>query len=205
MLSRRARRRRCAAASDHTVKDYMSDKTEHYVDNQKFLAALISYRHKCKLAKKHRRAKPRIPEYIGDCFLKIANGLSTKPNFINYTFREDMVADGVENCLVYMHNFNPQKSKNPFGYFTSIIYYAFVRRIQRERKHTYLRYKLIEDAVHHGDTRARTDNSGHYHVDGALLSYENVQDFIQRFDEYRSRRQQTRRTATAATEGVFGA
>jgi hypothetical protein len=178
--------------------------TEHYVDNEKFLRALINYRHKCKLAKKHKRSKPRTPEYLGECFLNIANGLSTKPNFINYTFREDMVADGVENCLVYMHNFNPQKSKNPFGYFTSIIYYAFVRRIQRERKHTYLRYKLIEDAVNHGDTRTLTDSSGHYHVDGSLLSYENVQEFIQKYDDYRSRRQQTRRAAEP-TVGVFDA
>ena len=176
-----------------------------YVNNADFLAAIKEYKEKVKYAEDNGLPKPIVSNYIGDCILKIATHLSYKPNFINYTFREDMVADGVENCLVYMHNFNPQKSKNPFGYFTSIIYYAFVRRIQRERKHTYLRYKLIEDAVHHGDTRARTDNSGHYHVDGALLSYENVQDFIQRFDEYRSRRQQTRRTATAATEGVFGA
>jgi len=180
----------------------MASPTEHYVDNDKFLRALISYRHKCKLAKKNKRSKPRVPEYIGDCFLKIANGLSTKPNFINYTFREDMVADGVENCLVYMHNFNPQKSKNPFGYFTSIIYYAFVRRIQRERKHTYLRYKLIEDAVHQGDTRTRMNEHGHYHVDGTMLSYDNVQEFIQRYDEYRSRRQKTRR-ASAQAQGVF--
>lgn len=176
--------------------------TEHYVDNDKFYQAIRDYWHKCKRAKKLKRAKPRIPEYIGDCFLKIANGLSTKPNFVNYTFREDMVADAVENCLTYMHNFDPKKGTNPFGYFTSIAYYAFVRRIQRERKHTYLRYKLIEDAVHHGDTRARKDDHGHYHVDGTLLSYENVQDFIRRYDAYRSRRQQTRRGITS-TQGVF--
>lgn len=180
----------------------MTDTTEHYVDNEKFLRALIAYRRKCKTFRKNRRGKPRVTEYIGECFLKIAQGLSTKPNFINYTFREDMIADGVENCLVYMHNFNPQKSKNPFGYFTSIIYYAFIRRIQRERKHTYLRYKLIEDAVHHGDTRGLTDTTGHYHVDGTLLSYDNVQDFIQRYDEYRNRRQQTRRSPSSS-EGVF--
>ena len=77
-------------------------------------------------------------------FLKIANGLSHKPNFMNYTFREDMVSDGIENCLQYIHNFNPNKSNNPFAYFTQIIYYAFIRRIQREKKQTHVKNKLIE-------------------------------------------------------------
>ena len=81
--------------------------------------------------------KPRVSNYIGECFLKIANGLSHKPNFMNYTFKDDMVSDGIENCLQYIHNFNPDKSNNPFAYFTQIIYYAFIRRIQREKnKHT---------------------------------------------------------------------
>ena len=176
----------------------------HYVDNREFLKALIEYRRVCWRAKRRNRSNPQIPEYIGECFLRIATHLSYKPNFINYTFREDMIADGVENCVTYMHNFNPRKSRNPFGYFTSVIYYAFVRRIQRERKHTYLRYKLIEDAVNHGHTRTLTDSSGHYHVDGSLLSYENVQEFIQKYDDYRSRRQQTRRAAEP-TVGVFDA
>lgn len=86
-----------------------------------------------------------------------------------------------------MHNFNPQKSKNPFGYFTSVIYYAFIRRIQREKRHTYLRYKLIEQAVIAGDTRTSMSDAGEYHVDSAMLSFDNVQDFIRRFDEYTDR------------------
>ena len=63
---------------------------------------------------------------------------------MNYTFREDMVSDGIENCLQYIHNFNPNKSNNPFAYFTQIIYYAFIRRIQREKKQTHVKHKLIE-------------------------------------------------------------
>ena len=64
---------------------------------------------------------------------KIANGLSYRPNFINYTYRQEMISDGIENCLQYIHNFDPEKSKNPFAYFTQIIYYAFIRRIQKEK------------------------------------------------------------------------
>jgi len=171
----------------------MSSSGEHYVDNKAFLAALREYRSACRKSKQTNRRMPPVPEFIGECFLRIATHLSYRPNFINYTFREDMISDGVENCLMYMHNFNPRKSKNPFGYFTSVIYYAFVRRIQRERKHTYLKYRLMEDAIISGDTHTSPDGSGHFRVDTEMLSYENVQDFIQRFDEYHDKRRERRR------------
>ena len=76
--------------------------------------------------------------------MKIANGLSYRPNFINYTYKQEMISDGIENCLQYIHNFNPEKSKNPFAYFTQIIYYAFIRRIQKEKKQTHVKHKMIE-------------------------------------------------------------
>lgn len=167
----------------------------HYVDNREFLKSIVLYRRSCFHAKRAGKGIPRVPEYIGECFLKIGTHLSFKPNFVNYTFREDMVSDGVENCLVYMHNFNPRKSKNPFGYFTSVIYYAFVRRIQRERRHTYLRYKLIEEAVIAGDTRTSPSIDGSYHVDSSMLSFDNVQEFIRRFDDYHERMRTRRKTA----------
>ena len=115
----------------------------HYVDNKKFLEAMIEYRDKCEKAKSRNRKKPDVTNYIGECFLKIANHLSYRPNFINYTFRDDMISDGIENCLQYMDNFNPDKSNNPFAYFTQIIYYAFIRRIQKEKKQIQIKSKLI--------------------------------------------------------------
>ena len=121
-------------------------KTEHYVDNKKFLEAMKEYRKLCNKAKREKRNKPPVTDYIGSCFLKIANHLSYRPNFINYTFRDDMISDGIENCLQYLSNFNPRKSKNPFAYFTQIIYYAFIRRIQKEKKQVNIKAKLIEDA-----------------------------------------------------------
>ena len=96
-------------------------KKEHYVDNKAFLAAMIEYRKICNKAKKDKRDKPPVTDYIGECFLKIANHLSYRPNFINYTFRDDMISDGIENCLQYLDNFDPSKSNNPFAYFTQII------------------------------------------------------------------------------------
>ena len=118
----------------------------HYVDNKKFLEAMIEHRERCGKAAKRNRKKPEVTNYIGECFLKIANHLSFRPNFINYTFRDDMISDGIENCLQYMDNFNPDKSKNPFAYFTQIIYYAFIRRIQKEKKQIQIKSKLIANA-----------------------------------------------------------
>ena len=115
----------------------------HYVDNKKFLQAMVEHRLKCQKAEDKKRKKPEVTNYIGECFLKIANHLSYRPNFINYTFRDDMISDGIENCLQYMDNFNPDKSKNPFAYFTQIIYYAFIRRIQKEKKQIQIKSKLI--------------------------------------------------------------
>ena len=119
-------------------------KNAHYVDNKKFLQAMKEWKEKCKDAEEADEELPRISNYIGECFLKIANGLSYRPNFINYTYRQEMISDGIENCLQYIHNFNPEKSKNPFAYFTQIIYYAFIRRIQKEKKQSHVKHKMIE-------------------------------------------------------------
>ncbi len=120
--------------------------TQHYVDNKKFLEAMVLYKDKVNSAKENNRKKPDVTNYIGECFLKIANHLSYRPNFINYTYRDDMISDGIENCLQYMNNFDPNKSTNPFAYFTQIIYYAFIRRIQKEKKQTLVKQKMIQNA-----------------------------------------------------------
>ena len=117
----------------------------HYVDNQRFLEEMTTHQSNIALAKEQGVESPSCPEYIGECFLKIANRLSYRPNFINYAFREEMVSDGIENCIQYMYNFNPDKSKNPFAYFTQIIYYAFVRRIQKEKKQLYIKFKSMQN------------------------------------------------------------
>ena len=119
-------------------------RSEHYVNNKEFLAALIKYREDKEIAQIRGLPKPVIPRYIGECFLKIANHLSFKPNFVNYMFKEDMISDGIENCVQYIHNFDPEKSKNPFAYFTQIIHYAFLRRIQSEKRQLEIKNKIIE-------------------------------------------------------------
>ena len=120
--------------------------TAHYVDNKVFLQAMKDWKEQCEEAEQMGEEKPRVSNYIGECFLKIANHLSYRPNFINYTYRDDMISDGIENCLQYMSNFNPEKSNNPFAYFTQIIYYAFIRRIQKEKKQQDVKAKLIANS-----------------------------------------------------------
>ena len=119
-------------------------KKQHYVNNQEFLAALIKYKDKVAIAEARGLPKPRVDNYIGGCFLKIATHLSYRPNFINYMYKDDMVCDGIENCIQYIDNFDPSKSKNPFAYFTQIVYYAFLRRIAKEKRQMDIKEKILE-------------------------------------------------------------
>ena len=148
-------------------------RSEHYVNNKEFLAALIKYREDKEIAVLQDKPKPPIPRYIGECFLKIANHLSFKPNFVNYMFKEDMISDGIENCVQYIHNFNPEKSQNPFAYFTQIIHYAFLRRIQREKRQLEIKNKILEKS---GYQEVFDDNN---QIDGSNYSdYNSIKDAV---------------------------
>ena len=162
-------------------------KSEHYVNNKELLEALIIYRAKVERSfielngreptkedrSKRWEGKPPITNYLGDCFLKIATHLSYKPNFVNYMFRDDMISDGIENCVQYIHNFDPEKSKNPFAYFTQIIHYAFLRRIQKEKKQLEIKSKIIERTGY--DEVMMVDDSL---LSGASSEYNSIKDAI---------------------------
>lgn len=155
-------------------------KQKHYINNGDFLKALVDYKELCVLAKQEDKQKPSIPNYIGECFMKIAEGLSHKPNFINYPHKDEMIGDGIENCLMYFENFDPNKSKNPFAYFTQIIYYAFLRRIQKEKKQLYVKYKATEQfgILDEGEMMDTDD----VHLRQFEL-YENISEFIETYEE----------------------
>jgi len=145
----------------------------HYVNNKDFLIALIEYKKAIEIAALEGNPKPRITNYLGECFLKIATHLSYKPNFVNYIFKDDMISDGIENCVQYIHNFNPEKSQNPFAYFTQIIHYAFLRRIQKEKKQLEIKNKILERA---GFDQVFTDDNT---IDGANYSdYNSIKDSV---------------------------
>jgi len=120
-------------------------KVLHYVDNKKFFEALVEYRASVLEAQTKGEERPRVTEYIGECFLKIATHLSYKANFINYTYKDDMISDGIENCLTAVIKFDPERGMNPFAYFTQITFFAFVRRIQKEKKQQATKYRLLEN------------------------------------------------------------
>jgi hypothetical protein len=122
----------------------------HYIDNKVFYEEIVKWKQEWNTAKENQTKLPPVTDYIGRCFLAIAERLSYRPNFINYPYRDEMVGDGIENCLMYAANFDPSKSKNPFSYFTQIIYYAFIRRIQKEKKQNYIKFKSIEVAQLNG-------------------------------------------------------
>ena len=130
---------------------------DHYVDNKKFFAEIVAWKELVKEAEDLDDPKPQVTEYIGECFLLIAERLSTRPNFINYPFRDDMVGDAIENCLMYASNFDPDKSSNPFAYFTQITYFAFLRRIKKEKDQDKIKYKLMEAADAKGELAAMLD------------------------------------------------
>lgn len=174
----------------------------HYVNNKELLTAIIEHRKAIKLAKKDKTDAPILSEYIGTCFLKIAEHLSRKPNFMSYTFREDMISDAVENCIQYVNNFNPAKSKNPFAYFTQIIYFAFLRRISKEKKQLYVKYKATEQL-------GLLQNSEMHDLDGigqaggrAFQVYENISEFIQTFEQGRKQKKR-KKTKVAASRGTL--
>ncbi len=153
----------------------------HYVDNATFLEEITKYRNSVLASIEAGTIKPRVPNYLGECFLKIANHLAYKSNFINYTYREEMISDGIENCITYIDNFDPDKSKNPFAYFTQITYYAFLRRIQKEKRQQQTKYRYMRNLDVH-DLITQDHDTGDY--GNEFIDYVKKQmDMIDEFDK----------------------
>jgi len=168
---------------------------KHYIDNKKFYTALLQHKRDIEAARAAGKEDPRIPPYIGECLYKIATRLSLKPNFISYTFRDEMISDGLENCISYLNNFDPEKSDNPFAYFTQIMWFAFIRRIDKEKKHLYIKQKTLENFYFEGmlaeqafdDDKNVTVNLDNEYMKGLVESYDKKQAEKQR--KSKSRRQ----------------
>ena len=178
----------------------------HYVDNEQFLESMIKYKNEIKQAKETDEPPPLIPEYLGECFLKIANRLSFRPNFINYAFREDMISDGIENCIQYMNNFNPEKSSNPFAYFTQIIYYAFVRRIQKEKKQLYIKYKTMDSqaAMSENIEISQHDQEQNYSYETMTHDQKvNMYSFISNFEESKKKKKAIAKKKSSTSLELF--
>lgn len=162
-------------------------KSNHYVNNSDLLKAIVQYKKDCREAKKTSKSKPKIPDYVGKCLLLIAENLSHKPNFNSYTFKDEMIGDGIENCILYFDNFDPKKSKNPFAYFTQIIYYAFLRRIHKEKKQLYAKYKATEQYGILGDLEQAENEDGSNSGQQFEL-YDNISEFIGNFEDAKKKK-----------------
>ena len=151
---------------------------KNYVNNRDLLDALIVYKEKIREAEDSGDEIPRVPDYIGKCIYQIATRLATKPNFSGYSYKEDMISDGIENCLQYIHNFNPEKSQNPFAYFTQIIWYAFLRRIAKEKKQMYIRFKASQNMLSSGNTYESDEIKLNLNTNAQYIN-----DFIENFED----------------------
>lgn len=151
-----------------------------YINNADFVTALIEHKRRLKEAEINDLSPPRLPDYIGECFIKIAEGVSRRPNFINYSYKDEMVADAIENCIMYCQNFDPAKSKNAFSYFTTVIWYAFLRRIQREKKQLYIKYKATEQLGILDEFELLELDEGQ---NRQFEMYDNISEFIGNFEE----------------------
>jgi len=167
----------------------------HYVDNKKLYQAIVEYRKICKEKDELGELRPPIPTYIGHCMLMIANRLSLKPNFVNYSYREEMISDGIENCVCYFDNYNPDRYDNPFAYFTQIIYFAFLRRIQKEKKQLYIKHKSLENSILMNELveQGEFDSDDEFIPAYIDLENENTSDFIKSFEDNLSKKRKKRK------------
>lgn len=159
----------------------MESRNAHYVDNKRLLEELTKHHELVKAAKAEGKKKPRVSNYVGECILLIAKKLCNRPNFMNYPFKEEMIGDGIENCLMYIDNFDPSKSSNPFAYITQIIYFAFIRRITKEKRHLYTKHKLIQNSMIHNDHMEQSE--WNEYVEQNNFENEHMNDFVRAYEE----------------------
>ena len=154
----------------------------HYIDNKMFFTVMLKFHTGCEEARAANKPLPEIPNYVGECIMKISVRLATRPNFVGYSYKDEMISDGIENCLTYIHNFNPEKSSNPFAYFTQIIYYAFLRRIQKEKKQVYIKHKSLENAmVMNTLVDMALEDRAHFQTTFSVVN-DKMNDFVKKFE-----------------------
>lgn len=181
----------------------MAKKSNHYVDNKKFLEDIVDYKRRCAEAKAEGREKPRVSEFCGKCIWLITENLARKPRFMNYSFIDEMKSDALENCFLYFDNFNPEISQNPFAYFTQITTYAFHRRISKEEKNRYIMYKRFQESVlHTSDASLMVDGDDNHLISSTM--YDNLNEFIKNFEAREKAKKEKRKLAKEGLEKFVG-
>ena len=175
---------------------------KHYIDNKKFYTEILKYKNDLENAKAEGKPQPRIPAYIGECLYKIATRLSLKPNFVSYTFKDEMISDGLENCINYFNNFNPEKSDNPFAYFTQIIWFAFIRRIDKEKKHLYIKQKTLENFYFEGMLAEQGSGEEDRNV-SVNLDNEYMKGLVESYDKKQAEKQKKSKARKLGVEKFY--
>jgi hypothetical protein len=156
-------------------------KKRHYVNNKTLYEEMVKFKEAVKIAEEKGKPLPQVPRYVGECFLMICNKLSSKPNFAGYSYRDDMIADAIENCVASAHSFDPTKSNNPFAYFTQIAWNAFIRRITKEKKQSYIKHKNF---IHSNLMDGLNEESS---MTGQAIHNEYSDDIIRSFEDKMAR------------------
>lgn len=177
-------------------------KKPHYVSNKDFYAAIVEHHKKVAEAKEKGLDPPKLSNYIGSCILKIAEGMSNKPNFMNYSFKSDMISDGIENCINYFNGFDPNKGKNPFAYFSEVIRFAFIRRITKEEKNRYIIYKNFQETIiNNGASGLLLDGDDNHLLPNQM--YDNINEFMEKFETKEKLKKQKRKNLKSGLQTYY--
>jgi len=174
-------------------------KENHYVSNKEFFDEMVEFKKDCEVSEQEGKPYPQVPECIAKKIMLIAERLSYRPNFINYTYRDEMISDAIENCLLYIRNFNPEKSNNPFAYYSQICYYAFLRRIQKEKKQFHTKVKFVQQSCVLG-MGAESSSQGHDSESAYANSY---RDFMRDFYDVELEEDTPKRTRTRKQDNTI--
>lgn len=187
-----------------TDEPLVQQHSNHYVDNKKLQQAMVEYIGACNEAAAAGLPRPRVPEYIGACILKISTKFSYSAkysaNFVGYPFREDMVMDGVETCIRYCHNYDPVNFQNPLAYFTQTIYYAFLNRIQKEKKYLYVKFKAVQNQREHG---IMADSQEHEELASFGVDIQENNEYMNDYIRSYEKRAETKKNDKKKKEGTL--
>jgi len=191
-----------ASTTEETKVVKLRKRKVHYINNERFLEELIKHRAKLKIARDADKEIPVLPDYIGLCFQQIAERFSRRPEYSNYAFREEMVYDALENCILYWESFDPEKGKNPFAYFTQVTYYAFLRRIEKEKYQLYVKYKSIENFMLE-NVNSVDINDGSFSADMFDINTEYMNTFVRNFEAKMEAKKLAKKNPTQKAKGLL--
>lgn len=162
----------------------MSNKDNYYVDNKEIHQLFVAHKKKVEAALEAGEEMPRACDGIGQFFIDISKGVCSRANFVNYPFKEDMILDGIENCVMALNNYDPDKFDRPYAYFTKVVWWSNLRKIEREHKQLYVKFKSLQNAVLENTLVEGEDENFQY--DDVTLDNDKMTPIINKFEKKKS-------------------